>query len=66
MTDKEKVLDRWPRSYVFRDHSKKEIRRPREPFDVPGLVPVPYKILSGIYNTDEDAWKDAARRLIEF
>ena len=64
MTDKEKALDRWPRAIVYRERSRKEIRRPRQIGDAPALVG--YVLLSGNHWTDEDAWKDAAHRLVDF
>lgn len=64
MTDKDKVLERWPLAYIHTDRSKKEVRRPREGRDAPALVR--YIFLSGVHWTNDDAWKDAAKRLIEF
>lgn len=61
MTYQEKVFSKYPKAYLYWRKSRVEIRRPREITDPAALVG--YVILSGVYWTDEEAWKDAASRV---
>ena len=59
-THQEEVLARWPNAKATTWKNKYHIMRDREPGERTILLRVP---ISGLWETEEKAWADAARKL---
>jgi hypothetical protein len=62
MDAKSLVLSQFPDAYIYRTKPNVDVRRPRTKDDPPALVH--YVLLSGYHVTDQQAWDEAARRLV--
>ena len=61
LSPKQVVLKKYPHAYVEREGVKVHIRRPRTEDDLPALVG--YVMMSSVWYTEEDAWREVAKGL---